>query len=88
MNMVVIRPRQEEVTVLKEEWMNMAVLTPREVLSIAVCIPEHPYANSSLIKQPSKTPISTPPAILIFYYSIKMQELLRTVVPGAYSECE
>jgi hypothetical protein len=65
MNMVVIKPNQE-VTVLTEEWMNMAVLTPRLELSIAVCIPEHPYANSSPIKQPSKTPISTPPAMSIF----------------------
>jgi hypothetical protein len=65
MNRVVIKPRQE-VTVLTEEWMNMAVLTPRLVLSIAVCIPEHPYANSSPIKQPSKTPISIPPAMSIF----------------------
>jgi hypothetical protein len=68
--------------------MNMAVLTPRLVLYIAVAIPEHPYASSSTIKQASKTPISIPPAMLIFYYSIKMQELLRTVVPVAYSDCE
>jgi hypothetical protein len=66
MNMVVITPRKAEVTVLTEEWMNMAVLTPRLVASIAVCIPEHPYANSSTIKQPSKTPISIPPAMFIF----------------------
>jgi hypothetical protein len=66
MNVVAIKPRQEEVTVLTEEWMNMAVLTPRLVPSIAVAIPEHPYASSSTIKQPSKTPISIPPAMLIF----------------------
>ena len=39
MTMVVITPRQEEVTVPTEEWMNMAVLTPRQVPKIAVCIP-------------------------------------------------
>jgi hypothetical protein len=66
MNVVVIIPRQEEVTVLTEEWMNIAVLTPRLVPSIAVAIPEHPYANSSAIKQPSKTPISIPPAKMVF----------------------
>jgi hypothetical protein len=46
--------------------MNMAVLTPRLVPVTAVSIPEHPYANSSAIKHPSKTPISIPPAISIF----------------------
>ena len=66
MNTRVITTRQEEVTVLTEEWMNMAVLTPRLVPSNAVAIPEHPYANSSVIKQPSKTPNSIPPAMLIF----------------------
>jgi hypothetical protein len=65
MNMIAITPRPEQRWIAI--WMSKTVLTPRSLARHAVCIPEHPYANSSAIKQSSITPISTPPVMFMIF---------------------